>query len=993
MKKRQVKSRFFHKYSTFVGGGLLFCIVLLFSGCENFLEGAEIKQRIEEEIAYAKAPKTTIRVSVQNSDYGTVYPTSIYGAAGDSFTLEFTQKQGSIFKFWSCTDSDGYFSDCVTFSDEETEENTADSTTIRKVKVTINEVADGLLITPSCYIQTETVPPILTGAGLCSTDDTQDPLYRELTGKDFGSWDDAESAEYKYGDFSKNHVGSSVFVNVAGHDEQSGVSDVLVKETFYRAVDTSEANSTTGTYHLSKERNFVQNRDGSFSSWYSLKTSSDGVIKLDFTLVDYAGNESEARTFYVIKDTSIDENQVKFEECDALYYSGWGLSLYNKIRKRDGKNDTVTLTLPSVPQDTFYGDYKTDYNVSVKWGTSKEDITNCATKETDGEKTKFVFTHNAYQNVFLQINVSDEFGNTRNLQRAIPSQAVIQSCSKTNSYGSDELNIAAVNKTQNDSLLAYYGADSFFCNFIIRNTAEGDASWYSSGSSVYLFDTSGNSRGHTFYVYMVTGFIYGDEKYLSPLSDDYVEVVVNASSYSIYDSYALKRSSSTGLDDGYIVDYLKVSTEAVLSSGCYRVIFDDEFLDRVTLDTTDITYSLIAKNESGDMIESKDFTFYLPSPTKYEIFLKAENSNNKSVTSASYRYLQINGSENNREQYLEFTADLTPPVFNNTAIHIIESDFPAYYLENGYPEVVSDSGGLITNDKGLSVMDYYLIPNTSSNLMSYDIYTMESLESYSDLKKSIAFESSSASIKIPFDGVEEGFYTICLVAKDAAGNYAIKNRPAYNRRLGKSLPWKLILYSTNYDDIRYRLTAEKYYKLYYYDSAENEWKRTGSVYTDTSNQALGGYKYFCSVGKTDHDDDWVKFVPEFESNDGSTYSSGFYDASYINLGYWKQFIDEDAPKVTCLSKNVMEGLNGLSILCDKSTFAHTLYCSKKLSDGTDESDIALWENKAMETGVMFASTNFTYGKDKYKEIPAGCYYTTIIHFADGTTIMTDVKQK
>ena len=106
-----------------------------------------------------------------------------------------------------------------------------------------------------------------------------------------------------------------------------------------------------------------------------------------------------------------------------------------------------------------------------------------------------------------------------------------------------------------------------------------------------------------------------------------------------------------------------------------------------------------------------------------------------------------------------------------------------------------------------------------------------------------------------------------------------------------------------------------------------------------------------------------------------------------------KYYDEDAPEVTCLSKNVMEGLNGLSVLCDKSTFAHTLYCSKKLSDGTDESDIALWENKAMETGVMFASTNFTYGKDKYKEIPAGCYYTTIIHFADGTTIMTDVKQK
>ena len=37
--------------------------------------------------------------------------------------------------------------------------------------------------------------------------------------------------------------------------------------------------------------------------------------------------------------------------------------------------------------------------------------------------------------------------------------------------------------------------------------------------------------------------------------------------------------------------------------------------------------------------------------------------------------------------------------------------------------------------------------------------------------------------------------------------------------------------------------------------------------------------------------------------------------------------------------------------------------------------------------------NNTYGDDKIKDIPSGYYYTTIVHFADGTTLMGEVKQK
>ena len=34
-----------------------------------------------------------------------------------------------------------------------------------------------------------------------------------------------------------------------------------------------------------------------------------------------------------------------------------------------------------------------------------------------------------------------------------------------------------------------------------------------------------------------------------------------------------------------------------------------------------------------------------------------------------------------------------------------------------------------------------------------------------------------------------------------------------------------------------------------------------------------------------------------------------------------------------------------------------------------------------------------YGLDKLKYVPEGAYYTTIFHFADGTIVMTEIKQK
>ena len=68
---------------------------------------------------------------------------------------------------------------------------------------------------------------------------------------------------------------------------------------------------------------------------------------------------------------------------------------------------------------------------------------------------------------------------------------------------------------------------------------------------------------------------------------------------------------------------------------------------------------------------------------------------------------------------------------------------------------------------------------------------------------------------------------------------------------------------------------------------------------------------------------------------------------------------------------------------------------EKSSAMTEAEYAGYWEQRAAETGLQenYENTMFTYTNDNLKDIPAGYYYTTIVHFADGTTIMSDVKQK
>ena len=141
-------------------------------------------------------------------------------------------------------------------------------------------------------------------------------------------------------------------------------------------------------------------------------------------------------------------------------------------------------------------------------------------------------------------------------------------------------------------------------------------------------------------------------------------------------------------------------------------------------------------------------------------------------------------------------------------------------------------------------------------------------------------------------------------------------------------------------------------------------------------------------------------------------SNSFY--KFICPEYW---IKKNAGNSTeCNSKSVIPGLGGAyQVYYDAPCFAHTMafptdmlgdlnakLAEAKSIDSTvdDETYIkAIWETKGREYGLKLinsawldSASTATYTAP-VSEIPFGYSYVTIFHFADGTSVMSEVKQK
>ena len=232
----------------------------------------------------------------------------------------------------------------------------------------------------------------------------------------------------------------------------------------------------------------------------------------------------------------------------------------------------------------------------------------------------------------------------------------------------------------------------------------------------------------------------------------------------------------------------------------------------------------------------------------------------------------------------------------------------------------------------------------------------------------------------------EDFTSLYIYAKDKNGNYIEK---AENFTF-KFLPNET---SISFENEKFILSNtvdywdQKWFWLMdneYLD--KNEWKKTSQCSTGKIN--VTEQLILEETEEINEKECFIKCQPTY-STYSTTYNRYLWNVIPTLYFYapYEMRKNTDNPLV-CELKDFYLGQSGINIIVDQPCFAHTLYCPKNLGDTPKD-----WLRGGLETGIVQKQKSFTYSFENTKDVPAGYYYTTIVHFADGTTLMTPVQLK
>lgn len=362
--------------------------------------------------------------------------------------------------------------------------------------------------------------------------------------------------------------------------------------------------------------------------------------------------------------------------------------------------------------------------------------------------------------------------------------------------------------------------------------------------------------------------------------------------------------------------------------------------------------------------------------------------------------------------------------------------FIDYFSEDYNQNNPTSEQTLPLNENGNYELNYYIIPNPSSNIDYVPSYSIKELRTdYKGFGKTLEYKLDALpDIIIPYGNLAEGFYTISIIAEDIAGNAEVYTYPFVNYTLGK-LPYTM-KHTENWQNspdgsatcqtyLKFSIDQNKrseyttivngedkaniFVDLSVFNGQEWSYPSENILYTheypeDGQGEPTEVLTFEKAVEYIDnypneyqqYTNPWRKLTAYtgFSEDNTSAVGTGYFNTEYLFLGSWR----------TCNIKNCMEGLNGIQIFGDNDIFVHTMFSPDKLTDSKYTKDaLSIWETKGAETGVEFYHTessggvttniNKSYDLSKLDGVPIGCWYTTIIRFADGTVVMTDIKQK
>ena len=982
-----------------IGGGL--------TSCQNFLTGGEIKQQIEDEIARANAKKIDIRIAVDSPEYGSVYPTQVTVIKGDSFSIEFAKTATAFFNEWICVDSSTnmVLDDAVTFS------NSVKNGNKYTVTATLNCESENLIIKPYCYLSTEENPPEFKTLRLAKTEEDAingtnlisfDAFTHYATKTTYGG-DTAKLAE----GIREHHV-NSLWVYVEADDDSSGVGQLIVEEKRIKdreANNVSEAGITTIFDNPSKSRALKN------AYKFDFNASDDGVVQLSFSVKDRAGNSKEyGKNTDVIKDTSVGGSTIpvgltpKIREKNSYSYT-YNIPISVSfsglfIKDMDGNEHNKVFTSTN--------DYDEKMDISIFWGYDKEnmvavddfDIKNCPVKVFEmshsieiplsSDYAFVTFTADTRKDVFLKVVSKDAAGNIDDSTINCISKAVnVLSC-----------------KQESDSWTLTL--DGPFNAQILNSPTEG---YWAPGLYIVYTDKNGNvsrpesidlKSGKIKSTLTLTSLKYGNNtssKRISDLPDGTYEIYcvpyyydfptrlamfsgVAGKSCTVYKGVTPPASSTPTAAD--LPSSFTVSVDKAVKGTGMRTVhvsYPAGFTPNPNL-TYVINYSheensYASSGFSGVTLE-KDFEI----PTHYctwDFTICAYNSKGESVhTSPVSKALNNPKTDDN----------VSPKVNNLTLSKVTSNELVFTYTKDTLPFKDDNVGMYSKKPKGSGTFSYVTVQYTFSSERDFENKIDWTSDSIRSCKYADSFNTFKRTFTVPFDDLQGSY--LYMRVRDKNRNYLVTcfsddTSPVNLIEKGKITDENLKA-SSNTVNVSCEYNSNLKISVEY--SSGNEWNKTSQMSTSDSlpmtysnNKSVKGLEFTSEEKNT-----FVRaniFTSIISYPNSNVKQVFYYHPIYFCPA---KYLDSE---FRCRQKNYIEGNLGIDILSDKPILAHAFYSTNNLGDSYES-----WLSRGIEvaSSVRCESSSFTYENDYLSGIPSGKYYTTIIHYADGTVYMMPVKQ-
>ena len=885
----------------------------------------------------------------------------------------------------------------------------------------------------------DNIPPELSSLELATTGDTSAYYYRTLSNKAFSDWSydtiyesDGTTEKYKYGEFSQNHVAGTVHITVLGSDNASGLKSVKITETHIKNQDATDSNSSAVTTACGTSSDFTELSDSSgtygYSFDYTLKSTSDGIIKLQVALVDNSDNTGTETTYYVLRDTAEREPIWKIKQWDGMIKdnsnrtTGFNMPIFNSSTGKyeaEIKFDTVEYLDKNIYHDNYdeiwqvYRDYALSTVIKSEFLISNDDVNYTKVGSKVPATLKIDPTKRTYIK-YLEYHANGLVGEYKNY---IPESTEIIYLGKGSNNKIGTISVSGIEElikqTDSQPFPDYYYTVRFIYEY--RESEEAPVSkratfdsydidrYFNTSSypftptangiyTIYVqiinYDRSSNSIYNSPYAfYSVVGKPYIFYKGITPSSGSSEQITFPTFSLpSSQDGYSYPRCAGkatftvdTDLNYGGRSYIIKAESEQTTIGTSIKPKFSTGFAENtISLDTgRTYTISLVTTDSCGNPVESDQ---------KETVTLNSKENLPPYIDSRSYSWDSIYyGGE-----YAAKAKSATLMRYDSIMLY----------------EYKKNSSGQIPGSRLFSPKAYlYFVNHTALEISSLD-----ELEKQCYFKNPVEIITvndywNTQYFEIPLDYIDSYNADVYIYIEDSneLKNYITKRLQYYYPWVADYTPeirWQSNSFKITVPACPERLNnnspdsgmvPDNVISCSYFDG--NKWVEEGS-----SDNTQNGYS-FKLTKKSDNSfaenlsisDNLDKFRVIWSRYCSFDYSNNLeYMRIYVKPKYFLASYEKGT--TSCQSTAWIPVSNGYQIFCDAPALVHTMYSRTKITESTGEYEASLWESRAQETAVKQNSSNFTY-KTTNLDIPDGFYYTTIVHFADGTVLMGEIKQK